>query len=779
MKRVLLANIPPSVANWLELRLGGLQAVAAEGLSHLGQIQDDGTWNLTILQEFEGAYSSRDMLERLRRAPGAALTPILYILNQAPEPARLRELVESYALDRVMVHPVDPDELLREVSRILKLTPSGPLSSPADDAIRQLWEKFRPLVEAQLQRLEDAGLELLEGRLSPETADAARRNAHQLAGSLGTYGYPRGSELAARLEALLADIPGPDEAREYSDLVVRLRQSLAGQPEFASAPVARAVSRDVLVLDAPGAALEIPTQGRDFRLVRVQHPGQAQQQLSQLRPVAILAHLGVHQEHAGRLAFLREASERHPDLPLVAFVPGDTLEQRVEAIRNGAQRILDSKLSPGQLGALLASVLQTPQTKTPRVLVLDADKVAAFNTERALTQAGILVECLHSTGPLLELLHRFRPDLVVMDSDLPVMSGFEICRLLRGMPRWQVLPIVLTASYPDSATVVRAFEVGADDFVAKPCSGAELVARIHSRLERARHLVETAATDPVTGLPAWVRGGPRLRGYLHLARRWSKSVMLGMLEIDALEQSDPRRAESLQTKLGQMLLNRFRGEDTVCHFQGDRLLVGLFGAKRSDAVERLNQLLYKFVEETGGTFCAGCSVFPGDGESVEGLLHVAERALQKAREAGPGHVVAKDKTYSVSPITGRTRVDVALVDDDGLLGPLLLHALEKRGYSTLWIQDGLEAGRRLASGDAAESARVMLLDVDLPGQSGYALLRQLSEAKKLEDTRVLMLTARANQKDVLTGLELGAVDHVSKPFTLPVLLEKVRLALQS
>jgi DNA-binding response OmpR family regulator len=172
-------------------------------------------------------------------------------------------------------------------------------------------------------------------------------------------------------------------------------------------------------------------------------------------------------------------------------------------------------------------------------------------------------------------------------------------------------------------------------------------------------------------------------------------------------------------------------------------------------------------------------VFPSDGESVEGLLHVAEQALEKARGTGPGHVVAKDKTYAVSPTTGRSRVDVALVDDDALLGPLLLHALEKKGYSTLWIQDGLEAGRRLAAGDATESARVLLLDVDLPGQSGYALLRQLVGAKKLEDTRVLMLTARSNQKDVLTGLELGATDHVTKPFTLPVLLEKVRHALHS
>jgi DNA-binding response OmpR family regulator len=73
---------------------------------------------------------------------------------------------------------------------------------------------------------------------------------------------------------------------------------------------------------------------------------------------------------------------------------------------------------------------------------------------------------------------------------------------------------------------------------------------------------------------------------------------------------------------------------------------------------------------------------------------------------------------------------------------------------------------------------MVLLDVDLPRLDGLAVLRRLAHDGLLQHTRVIMLTFRADEREVLEALELGAFDHVTKPFSLPVLMQRIRRTLQ-
>ena len=76
------------------------------------------------------------------------------------------------------------------------------------------------------------------------------------------------------------------------------------------------------------------------------------------------------------------------------------------------------------------------------------------------------------------------------------------------------------------------------------------------------------------------------------------------------------------------------------------------------------------------------------------------------------------------------------------------------------------------------SATLVLLDMDLPGLDGLSVLARLREAGTLHDTKVLVMTGRTSEAEILKALELGAVDHVPKPFSVPVLMQKVRRALE-
>jgi DNA-binding response OmpR family regulator len=78
-----------------------------------------------------------------------------------------------------------------------------------------------------------------------------------------------------------------------------------------------------------------------------------------------------------------------------------------------------------------------------------------------------------------------------------------------------------------------------------------------------------------------------------------------------------------------------------------------------------------------------------------------------------------------------------------------------------------------------QGARVVLLDADLPGVDVPAVLRTLSRDRVLERTRVIVLTVRSHESEVVQALDEGAFDHVAKPFSVPILLQRVRRAMRA
>jgi len=94
-----------------------------------------------------------------------------------------------------------------------------------------------------------------------------------------------------------------------------------------------------------------------------------------------------------------------------------------------------------------------------------------------------------TAGTGAEALTRVRaavPDLVVLDLMLPEMSGLEVCRRLRGDPATAAVPIIMLTAKADEVDRIVGLELGADDYVAKPFSPKELVARVRAVLRRAR-----------------------------------------------------------------------------------------------------------------------------------------------------------------------------------------------------------------------------------------------------------------------------------------------------
>ena len=114
---------------------------------------------------------------------------------------------------------------------------------------------------------------------------------------------------------------------------------------------------------------------------------------------------------------------------------------------------------------------------------------------------------------------------------------------------------------------------------------------------------------------------------------------------------------------------------------------------------------------------------------------------------------------------------ILLVDDENSIVESLRYALEKEGYSVVEAADGAEA-LRLARSTLPD---LVLLDIMLPGMSGFEVCRTL---RKESTVPILMLTARSDEPDRIVGLDLGADDYITKPFSMREVLARVRAALR-
>jgi diguanylate cyclase (GGDEF)-like protein/PAS domain S-box-containing protein len=171
-----------------------------------------------------------------------------------------------------------------------------------------------------------------------------------------------------------------------------------------------------------------------------------------------------------------------------------------------------------------------------RLLLVDDDPDCREMISRRLGRRGFEVETAASGEEGLERIHGGNYDLILLDHNMPGMTGMELLRLLRATHSSMELPVVMLTAQSDSAHVVRALELGADDYLVKPVDLDVAVARIRTQLSRRRAeaaLKESqeryalAARGTNDGLWDWdIRGGR-----LYLSQRWKEMLGYGPSEL--------------------------------------------------------------------------------------------------------------------------------------------------------------------------------------------------------------------------------------------------------
>ena len=128
-----------------------------------------------------------------------------------------------------------------------------------------------------------------------------------------------------------------------------------------------------------------------------------------------------------------------------------------------------------------------------RILVVEDDPDIAELVARYLDKAGFISERVSSGREALQSITERPPDLVVLDLMLPQVDGLEVCRLVRSHESTDAIPIIMLTARAEESERIVGLELGADDYLAKPFSPNELVARVRALLRRAQRGAAAAA----------------------------------------------------------------------------------------------------------------------------------------------------------------------------------------------------------------------------------------------------------------------------------------------
>jgi DNA-binding response OmpR family regulator len=362
----------------------------------------------------------------------------------------------------------------------------------ANKVLDQFRDSFKQRVAMQVTVLEQAHTAVLARNLDEKLKQAAKYEAHKLAGSMATFGYPEGSKLGRAVEHLLMNDRAltREEVSQFGELVAALQQELTKSPAtsiFWTVPTLP--NYRVLVIDDDATLMEkllAEAESWGIRMKVAPNLATARSRIALTPPDAVLLDLSFPDTEEDGLMLLRELASRSPNLPVIVFTGRDSLSDRLAVSRLGARQFLHKPATTEQIFQAITRVLPQAQTSEAKVLMVDDDQAVLDALSALLTPWGLDVITLTEPQRFWEVLIATEPNLVVLDVEMPLITGLELCQVVRQDTRWGDLPILVVTAHTNAEFLQDAFAAGADDFITKPVLGPELVTRVLSRIERTR-----------------------------------------------------------------------------------------------------------------------------------------------------------------------------------------------------------------------------------------------------------------------------------------------------
>lgn len=337
--------------------------------------------------------------------------------------------------------------------------------------------------------------------------------------------------------------------------------------------------------------------------------------------------------------------------PKVFMLSGfNDFENHLSAVRAGVHAYIEKPADVAFIVSKIRTVLQLHGNRPSKILIVDDQRSVAEFYASVLRDSGMSVQVEITPSDVLYVMSETMPDLVLLDLNMPDVSGQELAAIIRQQEQFHSIPIVfLTAEEIQQKSSLLA--LGTDVLLKHEISTEEFVLHIKSRVNRAKTLASKMYKDSLTGLLNHAQAQRSLEKEFLRSRRHTIPLSVVMIDIDKFKNVNDTYGHLVGDKvilaLSNLLDQRLRSTDYIGRFGGEEFLVVMPNCILDHAGTIINKLRIVFselkFEANGETFSVSFSAgISGIEESLTALdqLKRADDALYQAKMRGRNLVCA-------------------------------------------------------------------------------------------------------------------------------------------
>jgi diguanylate cyclase (GGDEF)-like protein len=314
-----------------------------------------------------------------------------------------------------------------------------------------------------------------------------------------------------------------------------------------------------------------------------------------------------------------------------------------------------------------AGSLRPPTNRKRQILVGEDNVDQAAMIENILIEHGFEVVLTRNGVDLLKHAQRSPPDLILLDGHMPILNGFHAAQMLYADPATSSVPLLFLSGAEDLLLRIRGLRPDAVDFLRKPYSPLELVARIEKALSQGQVYEELrveAEVDALTGLDNARSLGKSLAVEQSRLSRYGSTSAVVMMDVDKLKTINDRNGHVVGSRIlqaiGELLRMTIRETDRAARYGGDEFVVILThttvaeGAAFAERfLARVRQLRPEGIDVSMSVGIASLGAMDSAGRSGDALLADADAAAYRAKRLGGNRACVFDGDLDLAVPPGR------------------------------------------------------------------------------------------------------------------------------
>jgi diguanylate cyclase (GGDEF)-like protein len=532
-------------------------------------------------------------------------------------------------------------------------------------------DKFKASLRTRLIEIQQAWEQVQTVADKSESLESLHRLVHRLTGSAGTFGYALLSRDARALEILLqtllthVNIDYDEYCQQIQDMIdslvnvadVEADNTLTMQQ--ANHLGMKKNKNQILIIEDDkelNQLLTLKLENFGYKVESISCLEDLKVAFESFQPNLILADISFPEGDFAGIQSVKELLEKYDkwgDIPVIFISARQDIEARLQAVRAKGQAYFPKPIDFSALLNQVRELTDHVESEPYQIVLVDDDPALVSLLTFILEENGMYVAGVTDPKLALEVIYSHKPDLILMDINMPWCSGIELAQVIRQQDNLSTIPIIFLSEETDAEVQFQAVLKGGDGFLSKPIDVTKLPIFIQSRAQRARILSAFMIKDGLTGLYNHSYIKEAVETEMHRLERNHHEFCVAMLDVDCFKKVNDTYGHSIGDQvlrsLSHFLIQHLRKTDKVGRYGGEEFMVVFPETSLKSAVTVMNSILEKFRQvahhapnaDFHVTFSAGV-ISSKLTQNVAQLLTTVDKGLYTAKNSGRNQVIAAE-----------------------------------------------------------------------------------------------------------------------------------------